>query len=114
MNMLGLYAISKVLNIPVIVLSQLNREAKQDKKKAVPSLETLSESDGVGQIATKVLGWESDAKIGSGKLSVIKNRYGLAGEGVEQQYSIDFSRGLITSIEGVPAEEQDVPPYEVG
>ena len=89
----GLKAIAKELNIPVLVLAQLNRETekgasgKQEKQDALPKLSNLRESGAIEQDADVVCFIHrnrDDSKEGSGKdavtyLIVEKNRNGKTG-----------------------------------
>lgn len=89
----GLKAIAKELNIPILVLAQLNRETekgaggKQEKQDSLPKLSNLRESGAIEQDADVVCFIHrnrDDSKEGSGKdavtyLIVEKNRNGKTG-----------------------------------
>lgn len=71
-----LYLTSEKYQVPILSPSQANREAKKESKNSenTPELEHISESDGIGQNATRVIGIK---QLGpTMKLGLKKNRYG--------------------------------------
>ncbi len=83
----GLKAIAKELNIPVIVLAQLNREAEKrsGKKQGVPQVSDLRESGAIEQDADQILllhrphVYDPNANPEDAKLIIGKNRFGSLG-----------------------------------
>jgi replicative DNA helicase len=89
----GIKATAKELNIPVLILSQLNRDVEKrtgGKEKGRPRLSDLRESgsleqdaDVVGMLWRKDYGLSGDEKeevIGQAMLSIMKNRNGPVGD----------------------------------
>lgn len=70
-----LYATSEKYQIPILAPVQANRDAKKKRdSEAAPELEDISESDGVGQNATRVVSIRQYDNIL--KIVIKKNRYG--------------------------------------
>lgn len=99
-----LYAISEKYGIPILSPSQANREtAKKSDDEAAPELHEISESDGVGQNATRVI---SMRQLGSTlKLSIKKNRYGK--KNYELLLLWDIDKGLIKPFMQVQKDKND-------
>lgn len=88
-----LYLTSEKYGIPILTPSQANRDSAKKKgdDEETPELHEISESDGIGQNATRVIGMR---QIGSTlKLSVRKSRYSKKGAEILLLWDID--RGLI-------------------
>lgn len=80
-----LFNLSMKYKIPIIALSQANREAVKSDK--IPELEHMSESDAIAQNSTKVI---TMGQVGGGlKMSVVKNRYGPVGAELVYAWDID-------------------------
>lgn len=79
-----LFSLSTRYGIPCILLVQLNRQSSQDPQG--PGTENLSESDMVGQNATRVITMRRDNNIAEIKVS--KNRYGESDHIIK--YEIDY------------------------
>jgi replicative DNA helicase len=88
-----LYLLSEELGVPILSPSQATRSSvkKGEDDEETPDLHEISESDGIGQNATRVIGMK---QIGTTlKLSVRKSRYSKKGSEVLLLWDID--RGLI-------------------
>lgn len=85
-----LLQISIDLGIPVIVVSQSNRDVKsKDGEEETATLGNISDSDGIGRKATRVI---SIRHIGSGiELALIKNRYGRDNQKIIYKWNADTS-----------------------
>jgi replicative DNA helicase len=84
-----LYLTSEKFGIPILSPAQANRDAKKNSKSndETPELEHISESDGVGQNATRVI---SIKQLGpTMKLGLKKNRYGKNNQEVLLIWDID-------------------------
>jgi replicative DNA helicase len=68
------------LHVPVIVVAQLNREAKDKKGEGKPSMEHLAESDGLGRDAHLAILIHQDPGGTKADLIVAKNRGGRRGK----------------------------------
>ncbi len=107
----GLKALAKELNVPVIVLSQLNRELEKDKNRK-PRLSDLRESGAIEQDADLVTllykpkeneeGVETEAQ--EVKLLIAKQRNGPTGE-----VDLTFLRGYTRFESMAKVEAEDVP-----
>ena len=83
----GLKALAKELNIPVIVLAQLNREAEKraGKEAGVPRVSDLRDSGSIEQDADQILllyrpyVMDKNADPAEAKIIVGKNRFGEIG-----------------------------------
>lgn len=88
-----LYLTSEKYGIPILSPAQANRDAKKNAKnnEETPELEHISESDGVGQNATRVI---SIKQLGpTMKLGLKKNRYGKNNQEVLLIWDID--KGIV-------------------
>lgn len=94
-----LFALSEKHRIPILTPSQANRDATKKNKSAAaeddaPEAHHISESDGVGQNASRVI---SIKQVAAGiKIAIKKNRYGVNNK--EYIYAWDIDRGVITDI----------------
>ena len=106
----GLKAIARDLNIPVIVLTQLNREVEKRRDKK-PTMADLRESGDVEQDASVImLLWNENEEDGSRKcLKIEKNRQGTKG-----MYHLDFdgSRMIFTQGGWQETDEKEDLPFE--
>lgn len=85
-----LFNLSMKYKIPILALSQANREAVKSDK--VPELEHMSESDAIAQNSTKVI---TMGQVGGGlKMNVVKNRYGPVGAELTYAWDIDTGEFL--------------------
>ena len=104
----GIKELSKELQIPIIVLSQLNRESSKDKENIKPSMSQMRESGDIEQDADAIiLLWEKEKeeeKNGIKKVGVKvdKNRQGRRGE-----FDFIFDGGLQTFIDKNGFNEYD-------
>lgn len=82
---MDLFALSSKYKLPVVLLSQMNRNAV--KTDNAPGLDDIAESDMVGQNATRVISLRNN---GNGVLTfnIVKNRYGETNKIIK--YEIDF------------------------
>jgi replicative DNA helicase len=84
-----LYNLSADYQIPIIVAVQASRQAVEgkEKKDKAPEMEDISESDGIGQNATRTLALKQvdDRLI----LALRKNRYGLRGQEWRLKWDVD-------------------------
>lgn len=82
--------LSMELGIPVIVVAQSNRDVKQSKddgEEATATLGNISDSDGIGRKATRVI---AIRQVGSGlELALIKNRYGRDNQKIIYKWNAD-------------------------
>lgn len=88
-----LYLASEKYGIPILAPSQANRDSakKKDDDEETPELHEISESDGIAQNATRVIGMR---QLGSTlKLSIRKSRYSKKGSEILVLWDID--RGII-------------------
>lgn len=99
-----LIALSSELGIPIIVVVQSNRNgAKSEEAEGTPDLETIRDSDGIAQNATKVLSFR---QTGAGlEIGIKKHRDGINGGKV--LYYWDINKGLFNYI---PSEGDSVRP----
>lgn len=81
-----LMALSVELKVPILVVSQANREGARDD---VPDITNISHSDGIAQSASKVIALRQDD--GNLEMLVEKNRYG--GEGKKLRYIWNINVG---------------------
>jgi len=78
----GLKAVARNLNIPIVVTVQFNRNVKENMKQDL-TLESIGETDVIGQIASVVLGirkGREGAETVERRLELIKNRDGIDGK----------------------------------
>lgn len=99
-----LMALSIELKIPVLVVVQSNREGvKQSGSEGTPDLETIRDSDGIAQNATKVIALR---QTGDGlEFGIKKHRDGV--NGGKLIYNWDIDNGLFSYI---PSDEDSVKP----
>lgn len=99
-----LIALSSELGIPIIVVVQSNRNGvKSEEAEGTPDLETIRDSDGIAQNATKVLSFR---QTGAGlEIGIKKHRDGINGGKV--LYYWDINKGLFNYI---PSEGDSVRP----
>jgi len=99
----GLKAIARDLNIPVIVLTQLNRESEKNKTKE-PTMAEIRESGDVEQDASVILlMWNTDEDDFSKKgIKLEKNRQGTKGK-----YKLDFMGAEMKFVTGGWEETTD-------
>jgi hypothetical protein len=83
-----LISLSLELNVPIIVAAQSNRSgAKKEDEDGTPDLETIRDSDGIAQNATKVL---SLRQTGAGlEFGIKKHRDGVTGDKLIYYWDID-------------------------
>jgi replicative DNA helicase len=88
-----LYLLSEKRGVPILTPSQANRDSakKKDDDEETPELHEISESDGIGQNATRVIGMKQINN--TLKLTVRKSRYSKKGGEILVLWDID--RGLI-------------------
>lgn len=72
----GLKVLAKDLDVPILALSQLNREKSDNEK---PSLSDLRESGSLEQDATAVIALWNNEEEGYINATILKNRHGRAG-----------------------------------
>jgi replicative DNA helicase len=87
-----LFALSKELQIPILVSVQANRNGADKKKKDEESedalgLETIANSDGIAQNSTRVISIKQ--KSSALELCIKKNRYGRTGDKFLYSWNID-------------------------
>ena len=102
----GLKALAKELNIPVVVLAQLNRDCEKDSRK--PRMSDLRESGSIEADADIVLLLHTEKDNGEHRavsLKVAKNRGSRCGI-----LDLEFNGPLTEFREVNPIEEQDKPP----
>ena len=104
----GLKAIARDLDIPVLVLSQINRDSEKSKTKE-PSMAEIRESGDVEQDASIImLLWNDDENDFSKKrIKIEKNRQGSLGK-----YRLLFNGSELKFEEGgweTPKEDEDLP-----
>jgi replicative DNA helicase len=78
----GLKALARNLDVPVVVTVQFNRNVKENMKENL-TLESIGETDVIGQIASVVLGirkGREGAESTERRLELIKNRDGIDGK----------------------------------
>lgn len=90
-----LYLTSEKYQIPILAPSQANRDSKKRSKgedvSDTPELEHISESDGVGHNATRVVAIKQLKP--TMKMGIKKNRYGLNNQEVLMIWDID--KGIV-------------------
>lgn len=91
-----LLALSNELEVPIVVVSQVNRNGVVEKgSNNTPALENISESDGIGQVATKVLSIHQK-EYGVLVMTSEKDRDGIVGG--KLTYDWDINTGHFTFI----------------
>lgn len=102
-----LYIMSENRKVPVLSPSQANRDSAKKKQddgdEDTPDLHEISESDGIGQNATRVIGMRQLGK--TLKLSLRKSRYSAKGGEILMLWDID--RGLLKPFMQVNKDEKD-------
>lgn len=84
-----LLALSIELGVPICVVSQVNRSGVVEKgSNDTPKLENISDSDGIGQVATKVLAIHQK-EYGVLVISSEKNRDGIVGGKLTYDWNIN-------------------------
>lgn len=79
-----LFTLSCRYDLPIILLSQVNRQGAQEQYG--PQLENLAESDMVAQNATRVISMRNENNVLT--MKIVKNRYGKSD--LLQKYEVDF------------------------
>lgn len=105
-----LYATSEKYQIPILAPVQANREAKKRRdSEAAPELEDISESDGVGQNATRVISIRQYDNIL--KIVIKKNRYGKKEQEFMFIWDIDsgYIKPFMSSNSYTDDEQEDMP-----
>ena len=96
-----LMALSVEMKIPILVVSQANREGAKDD---VPDITNISHSDGIAQSASKVIALRQDD--GNLEMLVEKNRYGSVGKKLKYIWNINVGEFIsVSSDEDVSPEE---------
>ena len=84
-----LMSLSMEMRVPILIVVQANRGGvAQDDSDGAPELETIRDSDGIAQNASKVLSIRQ-TKDGVLKLEVKKQRFGSVGGKLNYQWDID-------------------------
>ena len=84
-----LMSLSMEMKVPILIVVQANRGGViQDDEGGTPELETIRDSDGIAQNASKVISIRQ-AKDGILKLEVKKQRFGAVGGKLNYQWDID-------------------------
>ena len=83
-----LMSLSMEMRVPILVVVQANRMAVDKESEDAPDLETIRDSDGIAQNASKVLSIRQ-TKEGILKLEVKKQRFGIVGGKLNYQWDID-------------------------
>lgn len=84
-----LMSLSMELKVPILIVVQANRSGvAQDETDGTPELETIRDSDGIAQNASKVISIRQ-TKDGILKLEVKKQRFGAVGGKLNYQWNID-------------------------
>lgn len=96
-----LMALSVELRVPIIVVSQANREGAKDD---VPDITNISSSDGIAQCATKVIALRQDD--GNLEMRVEKNRYGSVGKKLKYLWNINVGEFIYTESTDDMTKEQ--------
>lgn len=103
-----LMSLSLEMGVPIIVAAQSNRSGvKKDEDEGTPDLETIRDSDGIAQNATKVI---SIRQTGAGlEFGIKKHRDGSVGDSLIYYWDID--KGVFTYIpsglDGASTEYRD-------
>lgn len=97
-----LFQLSGRLEKPILLNAQANRGTKENKDGA-PDLDTIADSDGVGQNSSRVI---TIAQSPAGfKIAVKKNRYG--DNNITLYYHWDIDKGIFTYMPNAQDEEQE-------
>lgn len=97
-----LYSLSEKMGVPILTPSQATRGSAANEEET-PELHEISESDGIGQNATRVIGMK---QIGQTlKLTVRKSRYSKRGDEILLLWDIDS--GLIKPFMAVQKDSQN-------
>jgi replicative DNA helicase len=89
-----LFALSEDMKIPVLAVTQANREVVKRQGATSPELHEIGESDGIAQYASRVISIKVVDNVL--RLSIRKNRYGLNNMDILMLWDID--RGNITPV----------------
>lgn len=84
-----LFYISETHKIPILVAVQAGRAAVDKKENKTPDMEHISESDGIGQNATRTLALKQLSQENRLLLSLRKNRYGLKNQEWKLKWEVD-------------------------
>ena len=84
------------LSIPILVVVQANRGGVvQDDNEGTPELETIRDSDGIAQNASKVISIRQ-TKDGILKMEIKKQRFGAVGGKLNYSWDIDSGAFMFT------------------
>lgn len=83
-----LMSLSMEMKVPILIVVQANRLAVDKESEDAPDLETIRDSDGIAQNASKVISIRQ-TKEGILKLEVKKQRFGAVGGKLNYQWNID-------------------------
>ncbi len=83
-----LMSLSMEMRVPILIVVQANRTAVDKETEDAPDLETIRDSDGIAQNASKVISIRQ-TKDGILKLEVKKQRFGAVGGKLNYQWDID-------------------------
>lgn len=83
-----LMSLSMEMKVPILIVVQANRLAIDKESDDAPDLETIRDSDGIAQNASKVISIRQ-TKDGILKLEVKKQRFGAVGGKLNYQWNID-------------------------
>lgn len=97
-----LFNLSMKYKIPVIALSQANRQAG---KGMTPELEHMSESDAIAQNSTMVISMSRDND--ELKMAVVKNRYGKVGDEFIYLWDIDTGKFTFSKYGSKDSDEEE-------
>lgn len=91
-----LMSLSMELNLPILVVVQANRGGVvQDDSDGTPELETIRDSDGIAQNASKVISMRQ-TKDGILKMEIKKQRFGAVGGKLNYSWDIDTGAFMFT------------------
>lgn len=83
-----LMSLSMEMRVPILIVVQANRTAVDKETEDAPDLETIRDSDGIAQNASKVISIRQ-TKDGILKLEVKKQRFGAVGGKLNYKWDID-------------------------
>lgn len=99
-----LMSLSMEMRVPILIVVQANRNGvSQEEDSGAPELETIRDSDGIAQNASKVISIRQ-TKDGILKLEVKKQRFGAVGGKLNYKWDIDTGDFVF-----VPAEDDAEP-----
>ena len=96
-----LMSLSVEMHIPIIVVSQANREGVKDD---VPGNENIAGSDGIGRCATKIIALRQDD--GNLEMKINKDRYGKTGKKLRYIWNINVGEFIYTESDEDMTKEQ--------